>query len=237
MPEITSVLTDLILKQAAIPIALQWKKGEIATLEEMNSLLTDRVAKVLQSPMAQEALTPIITEWVSGLSDDLQAMVDPICDRFHVPRKQMKLDLSAGGAGTIDMNAGNWMGLSLVGTVIGVIVTVLIGFLCGGSGVALIAAGPLGFLAGAVIGAIASLLGWNVLSATLMKAKLPKMMRRINIEKKLSSDAVRHELSQNLMNTIGKENSEFRTKVVHSFSSSFRGYLYSIAQAAEIPIS
>ena len=236
MPEILEKLCDLLLEEAVIPVAKQWKSCEIPTLKEMNTRLERRVGQVLSSPMAEDALRGIIRSWIQGLTDDMQAMVDPICDRYEVPRKQMQLNLTAASESCPDMKAGDWVGLSIVGGVLGAVVSVLSGLLCGGSGIALVAAGPLGFVAGVLIGAIASLLGWTALSPLLLNANLPKGLRRISLEKRLRSPQVRKQLLQSLQKEMLPENSVFRRHAVQSFSSSFRSYLRSIAQAAEIPI-
>ena len=164
-------------------------------------------------------------------------MVDPICDRFEVPRRQMRLDLTATGAADVRLEPGSWMGLSLVGAVLGVIVSVAAGLLCGGGGIALIATGPLGFVAGVAVGAAASLLGWSAVSGALMRADVPLVLRRVNLEKRLRSESVRRELRQKLTVSLSDEAGPFSTQVVEGFSRSFRGYVYSIAQAAEIPIA
>ena len=163
-------------------------------------------------------------------------MVDPICDRYDVPRKQMQLNLTATGAGNVSVDAAGFVGLHFVGALLGVILGVLSGLLCGGEGVALVAAGPLGFLAGAVIGIIASLLGWGAVSQALMKANIPLLLRRVNIEKRLRADSTRRKLRESLLGSLAEDNSDFQKQVVEGFSKSFRGYVYSIAQAAEIPI-
>lgn len=237
IPAVARLLCDLILDEAAIPIAQQWKHGEIRTLSEMNERIAARVERILSSPLAQETLAPAVRVWLTSLTDRLQAMVDPICDRFEVPRRQMRLDLTATGAASVELKAGSWMGLPLVGAVLGVIVSVAAGLLCGGGGIALIATGPLGFVAGVAVGAAASLLGWNAMSGALMHADVPLLLRRINLEKRLRSETVRRELCEKLSDSLSDPAGPFSTQVVEGFSRSFRGYLYSIAQAAEIPIA
>lgn len=236
IPELVTVLTELLIEQAAIPVTQLWKDGSISTLEELNSRLNERVKSVLNSPMTKEAITPIIEKWVSGLSDDLQAMVDPICDRYQVPRKQMRLNLSSSGENASDLDAGQWVGLPLIGGVVGVSLSVIFGLICGGGGIALVTAGPVGFITGACVGAILTLIGWDFVAKGLMKAKLPTLLRLINVEKTMRSDKVRGQIAQALNEALLPENGEFRTKTVQGFSASFRSYLYSIAQAAEIPI-
>ena len=101
---------------------------------------------------------------------------------------------------------------------------------------ALVTAGPLGFLAGAVIGVIATALGWNAVSGMLLKADIPLFMRLIPLSNKLNSEKVRRELSHQITDNLTREDSDFQRQIVEGFSKSFRGYLHSIAQAAEIPI-
>ena len=237
IPAVAKLLCDLIVDEAAIPLAQQWKRGEIRTLGEMNDRIAARVERILSSPLAQETLAPAVRVWLTSLTDRLQAMVDPICDRFEVPRRQMRLDLTATGAASVELKAGSWMGLPLVGAVLGVIVSVAAGLLCGGGGIALIATGPLGFVAGVAVGAAASLLGWNAMSGALMRADVPLLLRRINLEKRLRSETVRRELCEKLSDSLSDPAGPFSTQVVEGFSRSFRGYLYSIAQAAESPIA
>lgn len=236
LPSVGSILTDLLLKEALLPIAQQWKKGELATLKDMERQIADRAQRVLASPLAQEALAPAIAQWLTLLTDRLQAMVDPICDQYDVPRKEMELRLLARGAGSIDVKAGNLIGLPLTGTLVSAAVSLISAILCGGGGMALIAAGPLGFVAGLGIGALAAMLGWNAISDALMKADLPLPLRWLPIEKTLQSQKTRHDLKKQLLSALSPENSEFRTRLSSDFAKAFRSYVTSIAQAAEIPI-
>ena len=91
IPAVAKLLCDLIVDEAAIPLAQQWKRGEIRTLGEMNDRIAARVERILSSPLAEETLAPAVRVWLTSLTDRLQAMVDPICDRFEVPRRQMQL--------------------------------------------------------------------------------------------------------------------------------------------------
>jgi hypothetical protein len=186
--------------------------------------------------MTEEALAPVIHKWLEGMTPKLQAMVDPICDRYEVPRKEMQLNLTASGSGQVAFTAKELMRFPFIGTILGLIVSVIIGLLCGGGGLALIASGPLGFLAGAVIGAIVSLFGWSFLSDALLKADVPLLMRRLGSEKQLSGDTTRQKLREAIDRELNSGNSAFLRQVTEGFSASFRKYVRGIAQAAEIPI-
>ena len=237
LPNVADALTRLILEEAALPLARQWKEGRIATLDEMNRQIAARVERVLASPMAQEALAPAVRQWLLEMNAGLQALVDPICDRFEVPRKQMQLDLLADCSGDVHLPSEGWMSFSVLGTVLGVIISVISALLCGGTGIALIASGPLGLLAGMLIGAAASLLGWPALSGALSRAELPVLLRRVNIEKRLNAPEVQSRLRQSILEELSAADSPFQQQVTDSFSRAFRSYVLSIAQAAEIPIA
>lgn len=236
LPAVSDLLTNLLLEEAVLPIAEQWKRGDLATLAEMNERIAERIGRVLHSPMTAEALAPAVKSWLAVLGERLQALVDPICDRYDVPRKQMQLNLAACGEG-VTVNAAALTNLNLVGTLLGVTVSVLTGLLCGGGGVALIAAGPAGFLAGIAIGAVTSLLGWGPLSNALAHANVPLLLRRaLPLDKRLRSEGTRRQLRDALLKALSAKDGAFQTQIAQDFTASFRGYVYSIAQAAEIPI-
>lgn len=237
LPAVADLLTGLILDEAALPIAQQWKRGQIDTLAQMEEQIAARVERVLNSPLAQEALSPAVSHWLTGLEETFQSIVDPICDEYDVPRKEMQLNLAASSAGPVTFATGAWSGLSIVKTVLGVIISLIGGMLCGGGGMALIASGPLGFLAGLTVGVLASAIGWKPMSEALLKLNLPLLLRQtIALEKQLGSDQTRKELKKRLLAFIAPEDSPFRQELVSSFTRSFRTYVKTLAEAAEIPI-
>ena len=238
IPPVTEALVNLLIEEAAVPVVTDWQKGRIGTMEEMDAQLKQRVTEVLDSPMARDALTPALRNWLDEVGTQLQALVDPICDRYEVPRKEMALNLTAVSSGPekLPLDAKGLTGMNLIGALMTVIVSVLLGLLCGGGGVALIAAGPLGFLAGALLGTAVSLFGMDAISGAMMKANLPLLLRKRNLVKHLRSDSTRKKLRDALEKELSAPDSAFQQQVVTGFSRSFKTYLNGIAQAAEIPI-
>ena len=238
IPPVTEALVNLLIEEAAVPVVTDWQKGRIGTMEEMDAQLKQRVTEVLDSPMARDALTPALRNWLDEVGTQLQALVDPICDRYEVPRKEMALNLTAVSSGPekLPLDAKGLTGMNLIGALMTVIVSVLLGLLCGGGGVALIAAGPLGFLAGALLGTAVSLFGMDAISGAMMKANLPLLLRKRNLAKHLRSDSTRKKLRDALEKELSAPDSAFQQQVVTGFSRSFKTYLNGIAQAAEIPI-
>ena len=69
-----------------------------------------------------------------------------------------------------------------------------------------------------------------------MKADLPIIARILPLEARLKSEKTRREVNRQILEGLSGENSDFHRQLVGEFSKAFRTYLYSIAQAAEIPI-
>ena len=236
LPSISRCLSDLLIEEAALPLLEQWKHGAILTLKDLENAISDRMKSVLASPMAQEALAPTVSFWLQDVVCKLQSLIDPICDRYQVPRKQMQLQLSALYAATPAVKPADWVGLPAVGTLLGTVVSVITGIICGGGGIALVASGPIGFAAGAVIGVIVSVLGWSALSEWLMNRDFPLLMRKVSADKNLSSERGRQELAKRMSAILSTADSDFQKQFTDNFSRAFSDYIYAIAQAAEIPI-
>lgn len=240
MPELQTeavdALSDLLIDEAVLPIVGDWRHGKLATLDDMNARMQTRMEQVLVSPMAREALAPCMEKWLKGLGAKLQAMIDPICDRYEVPRKEMQLNLTAAGTGNLALSTKDLTANHFVSTILTIVISVLTGLLCGGSGIALIASGPLGFLVGLVAGALLSLLGGDFIQKGITKANIPLLLRSKAMEKHLASDSTRKKIRDALDKELGDENGQFQQQVVSGFSRSFKSYVTAIAQAAEIPI-
>lgn len=237
IPGVVNTLVDLTLNEAAIPVALAWRRGEIATLKQMNEQIQRRMESVLASPQAEAALAPLLADWMKDLAQQLQTMVDPICDSHHVPREEMRLSFSqSGDAATVRVGAKELLGLPLIGAMVGVVLSVIGALLGGGGGVALIATGPLGMVAGAAVGAVVAALGWSAVTDAVLSVQLPRLFRLINVEKRLRSDATRKSLREVLAKELQTKNAAFSAGIVRGFTGAFQRYLYQIAQAAEIPI-
>jgi molecular chaperone DnaK len=236
-PAVATVLSDLTLTEAVLPIASAWQRGEIATLKEMNEQMTRRIERVLSSPMVEDALAPVLTQWIGNLTGTLQAMVDPICDRHHVPREEMRLYFSqTGDAATLRIGAKELMGFRFMGTLVGMVLSVVCALLGGGGGVALIATGPLGLLAGAAIGAVVAAFGWPAITDMIMSVRLPRAFRWMNVEKRLRGESSRKTVRDTLIRELSAPEGAFARQVTDGFTQAFQTYLFQTAQEAEIPI-
>ena len=233
---LSGVLSSLIVENAAIPCAKSWKKGEIRTLEQMSEQITRMIPKVLATDAAREQMQPVLTHWLETMTKQLAGEVGPICDRYHVPRRQMDLRMAAQTPGDLSLDARRLIGLEWVTTLTGTLVTVLSAVLCGGSGVALIAAGPVGLLAGAAIGAIAALIGGKPIQSALMKADLPRLLRKIPIDRRMTDEDTRNAVKESILQDWVPRGSSFAGDMAAAFAKAFGEYIQRTARSAEVPI-
>ncbi|NLI21114.1 MAG: Hsp70 family protein [Clostridiales bacterium] len=237
IPSVAGALVELTVREAASPVLSAWKRGDIATLNQMNEQLQRRAERVLASPLAEQALAPVLADWLSGLAATLQTMVDPICDRFHVPREEMRLNLNqSGNMATVRVGVKDLMGFSVIGAMVALAAGLFGAELCGGGGIALIVSGPLGWLAGAAAGAALVLLGWPAVTAAMMNMNLPLVLRRVNTEKTLQSEKFLRALRQSFLRELNRSEGPFSQKIVSGFVQAFQQYLFRTAQSAEVPI-
>ena len=188
-------LLDPMMDQAVKPALLDWRSGAIGKISELAPALREKVRTFLYSEKAKELLYKIVEDWLYLVSADLEKITSPICRRYHVPDHSLKITSAITASDfhvlervkTEDIFAGD--ALRGAAVLVEAIVSVLVALLCGGSGVALIAEGPLGLAVGFVVSvllmAVGHVMGKKAFDQTLMDANLPLFVRRAALSKPL----------------------------------------------------
>ena len=181
-------LLDPMLDKAVRPVLLDWREGRIETLKAMEDALRERIKVYLHSDEARTLLYRPVSDWVARVSSDLEVRTSPICRRWHVPDQSLKISsrLSASDLHILEKVDARQLfaGDALAGAAFFVesVVSVVIGLLCGGSGIAVIAEGPIGIAIGIIssllIFTVGSLLGKDAVDEKIMGMKLPLFLRR-----------------------------------------------------------
>ena len=182
-------LLDPLLDTAVKPVLLDWRSGKLQRIRDMESVLQDRIKLYLHSEDARSRLFRPVAEWLVNISEALEPMTSAICRKYHVPERSLKISsaLSANDFKLLEkIEAKDILsGDSLEWTALFVesIVSVLIALLCGGSGVVLIAEGPVGMLIGFVLSflvlTISHVMGKKVIDERIMNANLPLSIRKV----------------------------------------------------------
>lgn len=233
-------LVEPILENAALPLFDRWRSGEIERLSDTDAELQRAITEYLQSEEARELLVEPISKWLKVIADALEEYTVPICIRHNVPYTALSLSsyLSVSDI-DIKLDARNMFAVEEITLMIDSIISLLVGLICGGSGIAVISAGPNGIIAGAFVSLLVLILGKKKMEKAFLDMKIPGPMRKLisrsAFKSRLSmiSNSVRKDLYKNLGEV---KNEEITERMVGEISDQIELCLTKMAAVVEIPL-
>ncbi len=233
-------IVDPILENVALPVIDRWRDGSIDRLEEIDAILENEIDAFLHSEEGRELMTRTVASWLKKISYSLEEHTMPICVRHNVPFTALNLTsyLSLSDI-NIKVEAKDLFAIEEMTWLIDTIVSVLVGLLCGGGGLALIASGIQGILIGFVISALVLALGKEQMQGAFLKMNVPKPMRRLMPKSYLRSraDRISGEVKDSLYAKLENEkNEDITEKLVGDISAQIEMYLTKMAEVVEIPL-
>lgn len=233
-------IVDPILEHVAIPVIDRWRDGSIERLEDIDAILAKDIDAYLHSDDGRELLAKAVASWLKKVSYGLEEYTMPICVRHNVPFTALNLTsyLSLSDI-DIHVEAKDLFAIDEITWLIDAIVSVVVGLLCGGGGLALIASGIQGILIGFVISALVLALGREQMQGAFLKMNIPKPIRRLMPKSYLRSraDRISGEVKDSLYAKLEQEKSEdITSKLVEDISSQIEMYLIKMAEVVEIPL-
>ena len=238
--KIVDAIVEPLLKEAALPVFTRWRSGAIRKLSDIDEIMKKEIELWLHSDKAQEILARPVSEWLKPVAYDIEEHVMPICVKYDVPYHAMSLTsyLSLSDI-NIKIDAKDVFAVKEITWLINAIISIIVGLICGGSGIALISSGISGIAAGAVISLLILLLGKEKMQKALMDMDIPVAVRKLtpashleNRTEKLSAD-----IKANLFENLEKEKSEEITeRMVAQISDQIEQFLTKMAEIVEIPL-
>ena len=233
-------LVDPIIEEVAVPVFDKWRSGEIRRLADTDAELQRGIGAYLRSDEARAMLTEPITAWLKPVADALEEYTVPICVKHHVPYTALSLNsYLAVSEINIRIEAKNIFAVEEFTWMFDSIISVVIGLLCGGSGIAVLSSGPLGILAGAMASFFLLILGKNQMETAFLKADLPLPMRKLVPKNALRNrkDALAATVKQSFYESLEKEKSEeITSRMVEEISAQIERCLTRMAEIVEIPL-
>ena len=164
----------------------------------------------------------------------------PICVRHNVPYRAMSLN-SYFALSDIDihLDAKNMFAVEGLTWLINAIISIIIGLICGGSGLAIIASGVSGIVAGAIISLLILFLGKQKMQSLFMNAIIPGPLRRLLPRKHFESRISRmtEDVKTDFYNDLeNKKNSEITARMAGEISEQIEQCLSKMAEIVEIPL-
>ncbi len=229
-----------ILENAAASVFDRWRDGSIKRLSDTDEELQKAITAYLESDEARRELHKVIGNWLKPVADELEEYTVPICVRHHVPYTALSLKsyLSVSDV-DIGLDAKNMFAVEEITLMIDSIISILIGLICGGSGIAMISSGPEGIVAGAAISLLVLILGKNRMEKALMDANIPKVVRKLVPKQGFRSRI--GSISENVKATFYKnleaeKNEETTERMTEEISAQIEECLTRMAEVVEIPL-
>ncbi|MBR2677222.1 MAG: hypothetical protein IKE28_09975 [Solobacterium sp.] len=238
--DVVDTMTKPIIRNAVIPVFKRWRSGEINKLTDTNEALEAEIAAYLRTDEARELMVEPISTWLKPIAEKLEEYTEPICIKHHVPYTALSLK-SYMKVSDIDVkiNAKDVFAVEEITWLIDSIISIIVGLLCGGSGVALIASGPTGIFAGMMISILVLALGKEKMEELLLKTDLPRPLRKMLPKNTIDSrlDVIASEVRTNLYHTLENEkNEEITERLISEISSQIEECLTKMAEVVEIPL-
>ena len=233
-------LVQPILENAAMPVFDRWRNGEIERLADINKEMEREIENYLHTEEVQEMLVGPITQWLKPVSYAIEEYTMPICIRHGVPYKALSLssylsitdlDIKVDAKDVFAVEELTWM--------IDTIISILVGLLCGGSGVALISGGISGIVAGAMLSLMILILGKEKMEEAVMNMVIPRPMRKLVPRGHFMSrmEKISDEVRGSFYKSLEKDKNEAISKrLVDEISQQIEQCLMRMAEVVEIPL-
>ena len=233
-------MVNPILENAASRVFDRWRSGEIRRLSDTDEELEKEIAVYLESEEARELLLRSISTWLKPVADELEEYTLPICIRHHVPYSALSLKtyLSMSDI-NIGLDAKNMFAVEEITLMIDSIISILVGLICGGSGIAMISSGPEGIVAGAAVSLLVLILGKKRMEKAFMDMNIPKPVRKLVPKQGFRSriGSISEDVKASFFRNLEEEkNEEITAHMVDEIASQIEECLTRMAEVVEIPL-
>ncbi len=233
-------LVEPILRNAAIPVFERWRNGEIRRLADIDGEMEREIDAWLHSPQAAELLVKPITAWLRPVAYRLEEYTMPICVRHNVPYRALSLTSYLSLAEIdVHVNARDVFAVEELTWMVNTIISILVGLLCGGSGIALISSGISGIVAGAMVTLLLLFLGREKMESAVMHMDFPGVVRKLVPRGYFESrmEKISGEVKKTCFETLEKDKSEeVSRRMIGEISTQIEECLMRMAEVVEIPL-
>lgn len=237
---IVDAMVEPILRNVALPVFDRWRSDDIKRLSDIDQIMQKEIEAWLHSDEAQQLLVKPIAEWLKPVAYDVEEKTMPTCVRHNVPYRAMSLT-SYFSLSDIDIriNAKDVFAVETFTWLINAIISIIVGLVCGGGGLAIISSGISGIVAGAILSLLILLLGKEKMQEVFMNADIPGPMRKLvprgHFEARIGrmTEEIKSSFYSNLEN---EKNTEISERLTAEISQQIEQCLAKMAEVVEIPL-
>lgn len=235
-----NTMVEPILEHVALPISEKWRNGDIEKLSDIDPIMQEEIDRWLHTSEARSLLMKPVAKWLKTVSYELEEYTMPICVRHNIPYSSLSLNsfLSMSDI-EINVEAKNLFAVNEITWLIDATISIVIGLLCGGGGIALIANGLPGIIAGAVVSLLILALGKDKMQEILLNSNIPAPVRKVIPKSYLKArmDYISKQVEDNLYEKLEQEkNQEISQRLAKEISVQIESCLTKMAEVVEIPL-
>ncbi len=238
--KIVEAMVEPILRRVALPVFDRWRNDEIEKLSDIDRIVQKEIEAWLHTDEAQALLVKPIAEWLKPVAYDVEEKTMPICVRHNVPYKAMSLN-SYFSLSDIDIHIDAREVFAVEGFtwLINAIISIIVGLICGGSGLAVISSGISGILVGAILSLLILFLGKERMQKVFMNLDIPAPMRKLvprsHFEARI--DRMTEEVKSSFYSSLENEkNAEITARLASEITQQIEQCLMKMAEIVEIPL-
>ena len=230
-----------VARDSALDAVKLWRRGSVKTVKELDALLETRIAEAFSGEEAAEKIRHDLSLWTADLIAQLESGLEALCLRCGVPPEKMALSsarVSAGVSG-VKLSLAGAMGMDILSGLLSVVLGVVGASLCGGGGIALIGAGPVGMIVGASMGVLLALIGKGEMEKLLSSLYVPVLLRQLVTDSAVSAgiERQRGEIERSIVTALADPRNGFAARLAESISATLGTQLERMAQSAEMSIT
>ncbi|MBP3217274.1 MAG: Hsp70 family protein [Lachnospiraceae bacterium] len=238
--EVVETMVDPILQNAALPVVERWRQGELERLSDIDGAMQREIEAYLHTAEAKALLEKPVTAWLKQISYALEEYTVPICVKHSIPYTALSLNSYLSSSDIeIKVDSGKVFAVEEITWLIDTIISVVAGLLCGGGGIAVIAGGVPGIIAGALISLVVLSLGKKPMQKAILETRIPVPMRKL-VPADLYSSRIRRisgQIKERLYEDLEQEKSSAITeRLVQEISEQIEKCLTRMAEIVEIPL-
>ena len=238
--KVVETMVEPLLRQVAVPVFDRWRSGDIRRLSDIDGEMQSAIEAWLHSDEATALLVKPISEWLRPVAYDIEELTMPICVRHNIPYRAMSLT-SYFSLSDIDIHidAKDVFAVEALTWLINTIISVIVGLICGGSGLALVSGGISGIVVGTIVSLLLLFLGKEKMQELFMNADILKPVRRLiprgHFEARIGR--LSEEIKANFYNNLENEkNAEITARLASEISGQIEQCLVKMAEIVEIPL-
>ena len=237
---VVDALVEPILRNVAVPVFDRWRNDEIRRLSDIDGVMQREIEAWLHSDEAQALLVRPISDWLKPVAYDVEEKTMPICVRHNIPYRALSLN-SYFALSDIDIHidARDVFAVEELTWLINGIISIIVGLICGGSGLALVSSGISGIVAGAIGSLLILFLGKDKMQELFMNADIIRPARRLvpraHFEQRV--ERLTEEVKASFQSKLAHEkNAEISARMAAEISQQIEQCLSRMAEVVEIPL-